>query len=374
MVSLQIQSLFLAALGIFLAIYPPFLKDCWRSLLGLPIAARVGLGLFGSLAAVSTTFSEQLPLLDGLFGTYPGYFGLLQWLACFVLALWLRPDLTKIAKSPTVAICLALVMCISIIGDHTTLNGGFRLSGLLLQATSMGLYACLGFAVALIGLDTTNGRVRVGYMALTGLAMTAVILTQSRAALFALALIGALSLVRNYSLHKTVLLGALTVLVILGSFFTPSVMNRYHQERVAAGAAYRHEIYKVGLKEIAQKHLLIGNGADSYPSYLNDGKRVPEDIAQDLQVGYRFSSAHDIFIDIGNMFGALPMLLALLAAAWTVIAFALRYIHKTPDHWSLTIFTPLLVNALINVPLASMTCLGIVFMVAGLGSKHAERR
>ena len=372
--SLQIQSLFLAALGIFLVAYPPFLKDCWRSLLGLPIAARVGLGLFGSFAAASTAFSQQLPFLDGLFGTYPGYFGLLQWLACFMLALFLGPQLAQLIKSRAVACCLALVMIVSIIGDHVILSGGFRLSGMLLQATSMGIYGSLSLAVALVGIDTAKGNIRARYMALAGLAITTVFLTQSRAALLALALIGAMSLLQNYDKYKTMFLGIMTLFMIMASILAPSYVSRYQHERVGVGTAYRQEIYKVGLKEIRHKHLVIGSGADSHPSYLNDGKQVPEDIALDLRVGYRFSSAHDIFIDIGTMFGALPMLLAVAAVVWTGAIFAIHAIRQKPDYFLLTVFVPLLINSLLNVPMAALTCLFIVLTVAGFGLKHETRR
>ena len=245
-----------------------------------------------------------------------------------------------------------------------------QLSGLLFQATNLALYAWFGLALLL-------GNFQVHYKKRPWLSVlcfavltTGVFLAQSRIGLFAYALICAVTLITRPHMIKTMILALSAMVLITINLLSPNLLSRYQNEDVAHGIEYRKAIYATSIREIVDRHILIGNGAGAHPVYLNQQKEVPADIAKDLRIGLRFASAHDLLVDVGLMYGLVPCLIVVLAIIWAIR----NYWHAFSLHGEISIglaFLVLLTGTLVNVLSLIITPLFVLFLIAGLNKQHA---
>lgn len=372
LVSIQLQSLSLVMLGVIVMAHKPFFDVLWTNLRALGLASKIGLALFVTLAGISSFLSHVQPLAQTLLGGIPEYIGLAQWFSFIILGFIAQDQFKNIKNSFAIPLIVSIVVLLSIFSDRALLFTDFQLSGLLFQATSLALYACLGTAF-LLGNFTRHYKKRpILTIACLAVLTTGVFLAQSRIGLFAYALMCAVSLSIKPTRIKTLILGLTAMLMIIAHLVSPHFSSRYQSEAVSNGLQYRRSIYTTSIREIGHKHLIIGNGAGAHPEYLNQQKEVPADIANDLHTGLRFASAHDLLIDIGLMFGLIPCLAAILA----ILCVSCRYlvvIRYAEVPLTLAFFV-LLFGVLINVPSLTLTPLFIIFLIAGLSTQHAHRR
>lgn len=372
LVSIQLQSLVLVVLGLTVVCYKPYFTVLCRNLRTANLAVKAGLALFAGSAIVSSLSANGQPLPQTLLGSFPEYLGLLQWLSIVILGFFMQGQLNQAKNNLTIPLLTSAVVIISIVSDRALISGDFQLSGLLFQATSLAMYACFGLAFLLGNFSMYYKRWPLLSILCFVTFTIGVLLAQSRIGLFAYAIISALSLISKPNLARTIALGLSAIAVIILSSFSPHLVTRYQNEDVAHGLQYRKVIYSTSIREIVDKHILIGNGAGVHPVYLNQQKDVPADIAKDLHIGLRFASAHNLLIDIGLMFGLIPCLTALMAIIW-----ALRnYWHtffKQAEIEIVLAFLVLLLDILFNVPSLSLTPLFVLFLISGLGSQYSRR-
>ncbi len=372
LVSIQLQSLVLVILGLIVVVYKPYFDVLGGNLRATSLAVKVGLALFIGLAIVSSLLTHGQPLPQTLLGSYPEYIGLLQWLSILILGFFVQGQLSQVKNSFTLPLLASLIVLISIFSDRALIFSDFQLSGLLFQATSLAMYACFGFAF-LLGNFPTYYKKRPLLSIMCFVILTfGVLLAQSRIGLFAYALICALTLVTKPHVVKTILLALSAIALIFISLLSPHLITRYQNEDVAHGLQYRKAMYATSIHEIADKHLLIGNGGGVHPVYLNQQKDVPADIAKDLDIGLRFASAHDLLIDIGLMFGLIPCLTIVLAIIWAIRNY-LQAFFQHREVAMILAFLVLLLAVFVNVPSLTLTPLFVLFLIAGLRKQYARR-
>ena len=368
LVSLQLQSLLLVVLGLIVLAYKPYLDSLIHNIKACNLISRVCLTVFLLGAIASSLLAHNHLLPQTLLGGIPEYFGLAQWLSCIVLGFFIRSRLNHISSSFSITVIVSLIVLISIFAERNLITSDFQLSGLLFQATSLAMYACFGLAF-LIGNFSTHFKNNPLLTSLIFIILTGgVILAQSRIGLFSYALICAVSVINRPNRSKTVLLGIGVAFMLALSIASPQLTTRYRNEDVKQGLQYRRMIYATSTRELVEKHRILGNGAGVHPVYLNQQKEVPADIAKDLNIGLRFASAHDLLLDIGLMFGVLPLLIALIAIVCSIYHYSKNMSRSSNISLRLAFFVLLLVS-FINVPSLVLTPLFIIFLISGLSER-----
>lgn len=310
-------------------------------------------------AIISTVLAtHSLPLR--LVGWDTEFLGLSAWLGFFVLALVVRTSLGDFIKSRWALGLGASIVLVSLISNYLLIFYGYRLTGLLQQATSMGMFAALVLVLAIwqVFYIRHDKRYTIASWAIAALAISAVLLSQSRLALAAatmvLLLLGMVQVVEKKKPH----IGLLITLVIL--LVTPvvarSYFSRLDSEVVVEGFSYRADVYRASLTDIAASNYITGYGASGIPGTINSRNKAPDGVAESLDQGFVFLSAHDIYLDIALSFG--------LAAGLGFVILSLqalhRVIHNLLDQEYVLLsacYLILLLNGIFNVPSLEMTLL-----------------
>lgn len=294
------------------------------------------------------------------------YLGLVTWLSFIIIAIGLRFHVIDFLRSSLCLIVFGVVLATSLLLNVSFLINGFRLEGLLVQATSMGMYAAMCMSVGLwhyvVGVAD---RTRIVSASVVGLSTTAVLLSQSRAA--QVAAIFSCLLLTAYLVYKKlqswalpVILSSVLVIVplLFGSYFV-----RLQGEEVRSGVEYRIDIYSLAAEEVTGHNPLFGLGPSGIPETINSKDQVPQKIAETLDKGYVFLSSHDIFLDIALYFGLVG------AVAFSVLVLRSVYVALTVQISKKLILaclglSTMLINGLLNVPSLELTLLLFVFVFA----------
>lgn len=272
------------------------------------------------LMLISSLFTDKA-ISVRIIGDVPDYIGIVFWVSTYIIALAISSELKYVLFSKPSMIILALVLGISLFTDKFYILNGFRIDGLLMQSTSMSLYALFALIIASTFFMLSNKQPSDYLLSsvVASMALPNIILSQSRIGILGLIVaLGLLAIIfaRNYITVSKQFVGitaiVATLVVLMGTSF-----SRFKLSSIEFGISYRLDIYLTSLRDLLNNNLFIGNGAGSLPLALNDRSTVPPDILATLNKEYTFSSAHNLFLDFGNMFGliATSIILYLIGAA-----------------------------------------------------------
>lgn len=344
-----------------------------------PPSSTVGILLTAALALlmVISTLGGVESWSVKLIGWDMELLGLASWLSFIVLAVALRKDVTKTLLSPMLMFVVGLVITVSMLISLPYFIDGFRAQGLLFQATSFALYACVGLVIATWQLlyGKPDRATQLSAVAVATLSFLAIIFCQSRAgqaAALVVLLVYMISVVKKSYVKTYALLGVMVGLILIPLLFS-SYFMRFQGEQLVSGVAYRLDIYKLSAEEVVSKHPLLGLGAGGIPENINSRETVSYGILETLDRGYIFLSAHDIFLDMALMFGlvvATIFLLFILRACYLLLI-----IDTTPERLLITgVFIVLLINGLLNTPSLELTSLLFIVLGAVLSLKNIETK
>jgi O-antigen ligase len=294
-----------------------------------------------------------------LFGTSPEYIGLVSWIAFIVLGILFSDRLNDFLTTKTTLLLSLLIGGLSFATSIYEVFHGLRIPGLMLQATTMGMYAvCLGIiGLWQLRLATTKRR-QLSAGVLIALSTAIVIFTQSRIAVMAYVLsFGILAIWMTWANKKQRMLSLLVVALVMTVSLLPHVFTgyfaRFQADSVGNGTHYRLELYKLTATDVLSDNRIIGYGPGSLPDTINDESKVPEDIQLSLAVGDVFLSSHDMYLDIGYCFGLVATLIILVLSGIAFVRPLLADTIPGMELWCL--FLVGIINALFNVTSLELT-------------------
>ena len=300
-----------------------------------------------------------------MFGREPDYMGIVGWLAIMSFGLLYSSRSDSLLFSLTMQRINSAVLAVSLIMGSLIIVEGYRLPGLMMQATTMGMYAVLSLIVALRLYVRSNvsRQSRIESWLAIFLSIATIVFTQSRISYIALVFV--LAFFAYLHLNKKIL----TIVSVVVSLFLAGVslvnvnyFSRLQASSVERGIAYRMDIYKMTVGEVADHYGVIGGGPSALPIDLNNVDIVPEDIAKTLNEGFIFVSAHDLIIDFALYFGAVAAVLLLVLFCWALIRKHPQTVGGSKEQQYIWVyFTVLALNAVCNT--ISPEMLVITFMV-----------
>ena len=315
-----------------------------------PIAQRILIIIIG-LMCLSILFSKlDFGLL--LFGREPDYLGILGWLSIVMFGLLLADNLNRLLFSQAVQRIVGAVLIISLVMGSAAVIGGYRMPGLMMQATTMGMYAVLALIVSLHQFIAKAKSPMQKYESLIVvlLSITSVIFTQSRISYLALVLV-LTYFAYKYVNRRAIVFVMITVSCVVSiiALISTEYFSRLEVASVGRGVTYRMHIYQTVAGEALKHNIIVGNGPGVLPIYLNNVDFVPEDIAKTLNEGLIFISAHDLFLDFALYFGVVAALLLLGLCLWVLINNVDSKVKRSIDSPPTKLyFTVLMLNATCN--------------------------
>lgn len=338
-----------------------------RNLQNLNRFTKLGTGIILAMLLLSTVFAQN-GWQVALFGVGPEYLGLLSWLAFMVLGVFFHDRMKQLLTHKAALGLSLLIITLSLISNYYEITHGLRLSGLILQATTMGMHAVF---VSIIGFwqlrIATEKSHKLWACILVILSTIVVILTQSRIAAIAFVIAyGALALRsilgHKRRLHLALFATVLFCIVALIPQISTHYFARFQTDSLGSGISYRLELYRLTARDVLANSKIIGSGPGSLPQSINDESAVPEDIQLSLRVGDVFLSSHNMYLDIAYCFGLLTALVVLILSLY---ALGRNGIHA----FELTLlFIVSVLNALVNVTSLEFTSWYFVLLFALISS------
>ncbi len=362
--------------GLLLLIFciQPTRRIFWRNLSRLNRFIKIALGVLLALLMISTVFAHN-DVRTALFGLNPEYFGFVSWVSLLALAVLFYDRLTELLTSKVTLLLSIIVISASLAFSYFEILHGLRMPGLILQATSMGMYAVFTSVVGFWHLRLSSSkRIKWLSIALIALSFAAVMLTQSR--ITTVTFIGALGVIAVHAFlseSKHSFRAWLAVALLIAASLIPRLsatyFARFQTDSVNGGISYRLQLYRLTTNDILRDNVVLGNGPSTLPESINNESAVPQDIRLSLQVGDAFFSSHNMYLDIGYSFGLAASLIVLgltAAALW-------HGLFRPQQGWELgLLFVVLVMNALVNVTSLELTPWYFVLLLGIVG--HYESR
>lgn len=307
------------------------------------------------------------------FGTPPEFMGVLAWLLFIGLGLLFRDIFKRQLLTRATFYILSLASTLPSITELYYIIRGFRIAGIMFHPTSMSIYATIAIILGLhqlTFLPTGRKRTVLHTLLVLGSCVT-VLLTQSRIGY--LVLLATLSIWAVCYLRRvpwlSLCLGVIVVVFAVIPRIQVDYFQRFQDASVNRGVDYRLDLYSSSAKEIASKHLIIGNGPDTLPGAINNQDTVSEDVAKSLRKGVTFVSTHDLYFDVAYFFGV-PAVIGL--SGLTLLAFrdAIRRRQLT----FVLLLAALVANATVNVPSLELTSLYWIVILGVVGSSTTPIR
>ncbi len=362
-----IRSLAFIGLSILLAYvkseyFITIIKNCFR-------IYRNTLLLSGVLTVfvVASMINSDLSVLTTFIGTEPIYLGLLFWIGVLIFSIYFKKLFLRYISSDASTIVFLVILSFSIFIDRSYIIHSSRISGVVMQATTLAMMAVIYFSIALYRLSLTSSKSVNRYLTimLLILSVATVVFTYSRIGFIGLIVAGCLFGVnsltkasKSYWLIVVIMLGIISLLI----FTKLSSMNRFSTNMLNEGVSYRSSLYVVSSEDLINNYLIIGKGPGQLPSAINDKNMVPDDIADTLSQSIIFSSTHNLFLDIGYYFGLVVSLVLLVFSLYCLVA---GISSKRDEVYILTIiFLTLFFNAIFNVPSIELTSLYFISLIS----------
>ncbi len=347
--------------------WPPFYSLIKRNYLDLPKFSKASLIVIAVAMVLSTIFGfSSSP--NFLLGTPPEFLGLIEWI-CFVwLGLAFLNDAKRVLLSKPLLYVFTLCCFFSITTELYFIRFGYRAVGVMFHPTTMSMFAvCVVVLGAHQFIHSKLKKWEKIAFAISGTSATLVVIfSQSRIGyiLFAFSLLLFAWIYRKTYPYVALFYSCLVMLVVLLPVVNKAYFLRFQSASVERGIHYRIGLYKTSATDIVRHRLVLGHGANTIPTAINNQNLVPEDIAKSLHRGNRFVSTHDLFFDMAYNFGLLSALCLLI-----LTGMGLYRAWVTHKIWFL-LLAILFANAIVNVPSIELTPLYLIVLFASLGSNR----
>lgn len=314
-----------------------------------------------------STIKSDLSVLTSFIGTEPIYLGLLFWISVLIFSIYYRKLFLQYISSDASTIVFLVILSFSIFIDRSYIIHSSRISGVVMQATTLSMMAVIYFSIALYRMSLTTSKSASRYLTivLLILSVATVVLTYSRIGSIGLIVAGCLFGVnsltkasKSYWMIVVIMLGVISLLI----FTKLCSVNRFSTNMLNEGVSYRSSLYVVSSEDLFNNYPLIGKGPGQLPSAINDKNMVPDDIADTLSQSIIFSSTHNLFLDVGYYFGLVVSLILLVFSLYCLVS---GISSKRYEVYVLTIiFLTLFLNAIFNVPSIELTSLYFISLVS----------
>lgn|GEM_PF-1411119 len=314
------------------------------------------------LSAVLSTLLSDVPTGVRLIGFNPEFLGLATWAAFAVIGITLAHSFQKIVLSKIVLAFTSAILFIGLVYNKFYIYYGIRVNGLLLQSTTMSMYAVMCLAIGLYGLNSKDKIHRLLSTLCIVLSTLTVIFTQSRVGYVAFVIVLFMWGLNRMKSWPAVALIAIIAMLTLSSL--PHVFGNYfirlRSSQVERGISYRVDMYRLSATDVLKKKLFVGDGPGVLPAAINDKDLVPEEIARTLEEDNLFVSTHDLYLDFAYVFGGLASLGLIVVSVYAVVI----NLMKRANGFLLVLFTVMILNALLNVPSLELTSMYFVALFA----------
>ncbi len=316
------------------------------------------------LMVISTVFSaEQVGLR--LFGFAPEYIGLVTWMVFLLIGATLADKLVKYMLSRATLVLTVAILATGLIYNKFYIYYGLRVSGLLFQSTTMGMYAVMSLALGLYSLKSGAKRdkaSRILSIACIVLSTLTLVFTQSRIGYVAFVLVVFMWGMHRLKYKGLGTLAVIAVMLVLSSlpYLFGSYFARFRSTNIERSISYRMDLYEISAKDLPKHNILIGNGPGALPTAINNKDTVPDEIARTLEQDNLFASTHDMYFDFAYQFGVLA---SLGLVTLTLFAY-IKNIRGRVNGFLLVIFGVMILNALFNVPSIEFTPLYFITLFA----------
>lgn len=229
---------------------------------------------------------------------------------------------------------MQLVCLLSVLVDIGHVDDGYRLSGLLLHDTGMGIYAAITLGLTLLLAEINEAR-RVTtsklYWLLLLIPSLATVLSASRLALLLVVFIFGLYAYQLPNMRKRLGTYALCLLflTVVLTIFATSTGRLTNAHKLNDGVGYRMTLYTWSLEHT--DILPVGVGSVDIARQLRPlpADRIPQSLHDTLYVGYPLWYSHNQWIDVLIAYGALGLglVVGLFARSLRALFQSLR-LHK----------------------------------------------
>lgn len=349
----------------------------WNNIQKLPYHSKVLWGvilLSVTLTSLYALWYQNLILLNAP----PEYLGLVTWIVFIILGLVFKNKVGNLLFSPVTLYIFGFALVLSLLYSIFYIRLGARVAGVMLQPTTMAMYASIAAILSLQQLRISKKSLQKSVSVfILLLSVATVILCQSRVGTTALIVSLLIWLFHAGRQSKKIRLGLLILisLTVVLHIISPSYFSRFRSQSVYRGVVYRLDLYKTSAKDLVEHNVIVGNGPATLPMAINNTDLVPENIALSLNLGFNFSSTHDLFFDFAYYFGLLGAL-----SLVTLSIYAVLYYFRNANSFNLAyllIFMVLLANAFLNVPSLELTSMYFVVLFGllanGFTAKNTAR-
>lgn len=335
-----------------------------QNLRNLSLRLRVILAGIILLMVISTVLSaEQVGLR--LFGFAPEYIGLVTWMVFLLIGATVADRFEKYMLSrPTLLLTVAILVT-GLIYNKFYIYYGLRVSGLLFQSTTMGMYAVMSLALGLYSLKSGAKRdkaSRILSVACIVLSTLTLVFTQSRIGYVAFVLVLFMWGMHRLKKKRLGMLAVIAAMLVLSSLphLFGSYFARFRSTNIDRSISYRMDLYEVSAKDLPKHNMLIGNGPGALPTAINNKDTVPDEIARTLEQDNLFASTHDLYFDFAYQFGVL----ASVGLVTLTLLACIKNIRDRVNGFLLVVFGVMILNALFNVPSLEFTPLYFIVLFA----------
>jgi hypothetical protein len=319
----------------------------------------------------STIFNRS-DLFGLSFGLNSDQMGLLAWTALIIIGI--HRIISSSAKSILLIysiIVANIVVLISLLMHQFYLE--YRMFGLLLQPSLMGMYSLMTIVLTLYYVLNNKNKINSKFfLPLFLLNGITILLTTSRAAIYCLFFILLYLFINRFIPNKK------SIVLVFGclTFSTISIFilkSRLSVSNLLIAFDYRLKLVISYINTMDFKTITVGNGANAINDRLNSNQALPGPLQKSLEDGYIFLSSHNLFIDTLYYFGILffmGLVMLTVYALYRSTNLFINYKYEIP-YFSI-IFLIMLVNAIINPPSLELTSLFLISTLALQNSKLEE--
>lgn len=298
---------------------------------------------------LSLTMSSDM--VRSFFGRHGDSQGLLLQLSSLPIAILASTQIHKRSYWQKVSVVMQVVCLLSFVVDFQFTRNGYRLSGFLLHATGMGVYAVMTLGITLLLAFMKQRRAPVNQWLMICLLTLVVIACASRLAMLLVVMLMALYAICLPLIRKQLVVFSVIFigLFCLSCLLLPATKRVDNPHKIEDGISYRFVLYKWSLQHSPLS--LVGSGSADIANRLQPRTKdnVPEQLHDTFFVGYPLWYSHSQWIDVLIAYGALGLglFVFLYSSTFVKLLRALRRAN-TNKRLVLLMFATVCVGMLLN--------------------------
>lgn len=284
--------------------------------LALPRYLTTLLGLYIGWALLSLIFNHAL---INLFGSSFLRLGVLPLIACVGCGLFLRGVPTK--RLLSWIYCSSVILAVISLASLRSFSSNGRFGGVFHQADILGVWMGCSLILGIGVWQLYPSRRRLIVVAQL-LVLVTMLLSQTRAVILLVGLIGVIILLRSHlSMAWKVSAAAamavcLVFVVAVTGHLEPHILNR---QDAAESVSYRADLQTYALRASVH-HPFFGYGAGNVTKALSCPSLTSPSLQQTCQEGFYFNSSHNIYLDRVLAFGFVGGIAFLLIVLYALYA------------------------------------------------------